>query len=192
MRAFIGVALPPESRQRLERWQHDLAASGADVKWVAPEQLHLTLKFLGEISDEQRHGVEALLGQMARREAPFRIRLEGLGAFPSIEAPRVVWVGIAQGQEVMARLAGAIDREGAALGLREEARGFSPHLTLGRVRSRQRSLAGREALTALLRDVPRSAPSPWQATTVTLYQSVLSSEGSRYHVLAELPLIGAP
>jgi len=192
IRAFVSVNLDEAMKTALARVVADLKKSGADVKWVKPENLHFTLKFLGEISDEQRHAVEMMLAQLARREAPFQIRLEGLGAFPSIEAPRVVWVGIAQGQEVMAHLAGEIDREGAALGLRKEARGFSPHLTLGRVRSRQRSLAGREVLTGLLRDVPRDAPPAWQATTVTLYQSVLSSEGSCYRVLAELLLIGTP
>ena len=186
MRAFIGIPLPGDIRACLERLQRELAASGADVKWVAPDHWHVTLKFLDEMSHEQRHAVEALLARLVRREAPFQIRLEGLGAFPSMQAPRVVWVGITQGNEALARLAGAIDREGAALDLRAEARAFSPHLTLGRVRSPR----GRAALARQLETTAWPAPAAWRVASLVLYQSVLSPEGPHYTALADIPLRG--
>ncbi len=184
MRAFLGIALSNDARMSLERFEQALASAGADVKWVEPAHVHVTLKFLDEISQEQRHGVETLVGEIARRETPFTMRLDRVGAFPSLEAPRVIWVGLAEGQDVVRRLAEAIEREGAAIGLRKEERPFSAHATIGRVRSSRR----REALVQRLRETTWKVPPPWRATSVTLYQSVLGQDGPTYTVLAELPL----
>lgn len=187
MRAFLGLALPDAVRASLDALQRELAASQADVKWVSHEHLHVTLKFLDEISEAQRQAVEALLARVARREEPFSLSLKGLGAFPSVAAPRVIWVGLAQGSEVVARIAAAIEQEGAAIPLRREERPLSPHLTLGRVRSSQ----NRQALAQRLRETAWKPPSPWRVSTVTLYQSVLSPAGARYTVIADIPL-GSP
>ncbi|MBI3021456.1 MAG: RNA 2',3'-cyclic phosphodiesterase [Candidatus Omnitrophica bacterium] len=186
MRAFIGIPLPPDVRSSLSRLQRELAASGADVKWVRPAQVHVTLKFLGEISEGERHAIEALVARVAASETPFAIRLNAFGAFPSLTAPRVVWVGVGEGGEAVARLTEAIEREGVAIPLRKEERAFSPHITLGRVRSPR----GRQALVAALRDARWDPPPPpWRVSSVTLYQSVLRPEGPQHTVLAEFPLL---
>jgi len=184
MRAFLGLALPEEVRASLAALQRRLAASQADVKWVEPSNLHVTLTFLGDISDVQRQAVERLTARVAGGDAPFELGLGSLGAFPSLEAPRVVWVGLTDGAKRLAHLADAIEREGGALSLRREERAFSPHLTIGRVRSSQR----REALAQQLRTAAWQPPPPWRVSSVTLYESVLGSVGPRYTVLAELPL----
>ena len=88
MRAFIGVSLPETVRASLAGLQRQLGESGADVKWVEPENLHVTLKFLDEITDEQRGHVEALLKQIAEGEESFMLGLKPVGAFPSVHAPR--------------------------------------------------------------------------------------------------------
>ncbi len=185
MRAFLGIALLPAIRASLERLQQGLARSGADVKWVEPSHLHVTLKFLGEISDAQRQAIEALVARVTASEAPFAIRLNALGAFPSLTAPRVVWVDAGEGGEAVARIAEAIEREGAAIPLRKEEHPFSPHITLGRVRSPR----GRQALVAALQDARWEPPPPWRVSAVTLYESVLRPDGPHYTVLAELPLL---
>jgi 2'-5' RNA ligase len=184
VRAFLGIAIPPEGRGALARLEEALGRSGADVKWVAPAHLHVTLKFLDEIAEEQRHGVETMVGEVAGRFAPFTLRLDRVGAFPSLGAPRVIWVGLGGGTESVGRLAEAIERGGAAMGLRQEARPFSAHVTIGRVRSPRR----REALVQRLQETPWDAPPPWRVTSVTFYQSVLSPAGPTYTVLAEIPL----
>ena len=185
MRAFIGIALPDDVRTCLAQLQRHLATSGADVKWVESAHVHVTLKFLDEMSQEQRRGVEAMMAEIARREAPFTMRLEHVGAFPSLEAPRVIWVGVAEGRDVVGRLAEIIERDAQAMGLRKEARPFSAHATIGRVRSPRR----REALAQLLRSTSWESPPPWRATSVTLYESVLRPDGPDYTVLAELPFV---
>ena len=184
MRAFVGIHLPEDVRASLAQLQRELAQSRADVKWVAPEHLHVTLKFLDEISDAQRQAVETLLGRLAGSEEPFPLVVSSVGAFPSIESPRVIWVGLAEGRERLTRMAQAIEREGAAIPLRKEERPLSPHLTLGRVRSPN----NRHALVQRLRDTVWQPPTPWQVATLTLYQSTLGPSGPHYTALAEIPL----
>ena len=184
MRAFIAVSLPDHVRESLGRLQQQLARSGADVAWVAPDRLHLTLKFLGEISDAQRPQIEAVAALIAHRQPQFQANLSGVGAFPSLTAPRVVWVGIEEGKDQFIRMAAGIEEEGQALGLRREEHPFSAHLTLGRVRSPN----GRPALVNALQNASWQPPAGWTVSTVTVYQSVLSSNGPTYSILAELPL----
>lgn len=186
MRAFVAVDLPAHVRSALAELQQDLARSNADVKWVEPPNLHVTLKFLGEITDDERRAVEALLQRVAGETPPFALTLEELGAFPSVAAPRVLWVGIREGKEPVVRMAEAIEREGAAIPLPRDARPFAAHVTLGRVRSPRH----RQALAQRLRDAAWRAPDPWEVTTLTLYQSVLGPAGPRYTVLADVPLSG--
>ncbi len=186
MRAFLGLSLPEDVRASLAALQRALAASQADVKWVEPPNLHVTLTFLDEISDAQRHAIERLVARVAGHEEPFLLGLGSLGAFPSLESPRVVWVGLTEGSARLARLAEAIEREGGAISLGRGERSFAPHLTLGRVRSPRR----RDALAQQLRTAAWQPPAPWRVTAVTFYQSILTANGPRYAMLAEVPLTG--
>ena len=187
MRAFIGIPLPEPVRHALAGLQRELAQSSADVKWVERDHLHVTLKFLGEISEPQREAIEALLLRVAREEGPFALSLAGVGAFPSMAAPRVLWVGAMEGREQVVRLAGAIEREGAAIPLPREDRPYAAHVTLGRVRS------GRHLheLAQRLQQCAWPPQGPWRVTSVTFYQSILGSAGPHYTVLADVPLGGA-
>lgn len=184
MRAFIGIALPSSVRNSLAALQQELARSGADVKWVQSEQLHVTLTFLGEITEAQRQAIEAMLKDVCAREQSFMLGLEGVGAFPTVAAPRVIWAGISEGREAVVRIAQAIQQQGARIPLSKGERPFAAHVTIGRVRSPRQ----RRELTQQLRTVGLEAMAPWRVETVTLYQSVLSSSGPTYSVLAEVPL----
>jgi 2'-5' RNA ligase len=186
MRAFIAIPLPSAVQAAVALAIDNLAASGADVKWVAPQLLHLTLKFLGEITDEQRTGVEQVMRRVAAAEPAFQMDLAGLGAFPRMSAPQVVWVGIGAGRDAAARIAAALEQGCAdALGMAGSGRRFTAHVTLGRVRR------SREKLAALAGRLQRSAwepPPAWSARSLVLYQSVLGRDGSTYTALAEAPL----
>lgn len=186
MRAFIAMALPDEVRLALTELQRDLATSRADVKWVGQSQLHLTLRFLGEVTDEQRGAVERLLAQVGQRHAPFSLRLNGVGAFPSPGAPRVVWVGVTEGQAEVTQLAKTLEEGIQVLGLPKAERPFSAHVTLGRVRSPRR----RKPLTALLAEAPWQPPAAFRVEAMRLYQSVLSPHGPHHTVLADVLLTG--
>jgi len=184
MRAFIGIALPDAVRSSLVGLQRQLGESGADVKWVEAGNLHVTLKFLDEITEEQRGHVEALLGRLAGGEAPFTLGLKPVGAFPSVRAPRVVWVGLEEGRESAVRIAEKIEQGCQTHRLRREERPFAAHVTLGRVRSPRRC----EALAQRFQTLAWEPPEPFQVTALTLYRSDLHSSGPRYTALAEVPL----
>ena len=184
MRAFIGITLPDSVRSSLASLQRYVGESSADVKWVEPDHLHVTLKFLDEITDEQRRHVEALLGRIASGQPPFLLAMDRVGAFPAVTAPRVLWVGLSEGKESVIRITESIEREGHAIPLPREERPFAAHVTLGRVRTPR----NRQALTERLRGVVWQPPAPWHVTSVTLYQSVLGATGPRYSVLADIPL----
>ena len=184
MRAFIGIGLPEHVRASLAAIQAELGGSGADVKWVAAALLHVTLKFLDEITDAQRQSVEALLHRVAGSEQAVTLGIAGVGAFPSVSAPRIVWVGLSEGGDRLARIVAMIEAEGRSLGLRREERPFTPHLTLGRVRSSM-NLA---ALTQRLQAIEWVPPQAWLVSSLTLYQSVLSASGPAYTVLGEFLL----
>ena len=184
MRAFIGISLPQDVRASLAQVIGDLSRGTTGVRWVAPESLHITLKFLGEISEAQREPVEGLVRQAAATQRVFTARLESIGAFPSLRSPRVIWAGVADGAASVAALAGTIEQGCRRLGFSAEERPFSAHVTLGRVASSRpdRSLIER------LSSVAWEAPAPWPVTAVTVYRSHLASTGVRYETLAEAPL----
>src|SRR3979409_1993077 len=129
MRIFIGIDLGSEVRARIERVLEGVEGFAPEARWVRPESLHITLKFIGEQSPEQ---VDAVAERLRRIEASgFEIGIGGYGFFPTAKAPRVFWIGIHTGPQ-LAELAGSIDMATAELGIPREGRPFSPHLTLAR------------------------------------------------------------
>lgn len=187
MRAFLGIALPDAVRSSLVSLQRQLGESGADVKWVEPDHLHVTLKFLEEITDEQRRRVEELLTRVAEGGGSFTLGLKQVGAFPGAGAPRVLWVGVHEGRETVVRIAQAIEQGCQTIGLRREERPFAAHVTLGRVRSLRR----RERLVQCLQVAAWEPPEPFEVSALTLYRSELHPSGPRYTVLAAFPLAAA-
>ncbi|HBQ38923.1 MAG TPA: RNA 2',3'-cyclic phosphodiesterase [Candidatus Omnitrophica bacterium] len=183
MRAFLAVELPADIRRSLADLQSQLAKTRADVKWTEEENLHITMRFLGEITGPQRQGLEEMLRRAASRHHATTVQLDGLGAFPSVDSPRVLWVGIREGQEELTKIAQEIEQGVTALGLPKEDHQFSAHVTLGRVRSPKH----RAQLVAAMRAVTWTRPEPFMATHLTLFQSTLTSAGARYTPLVKFP-----
>ncbi|MBI3323854.1 MAG: RNA 2',3'-cyclic phosphodiesterase [Candidatus Omnitrophica bacterium] len=184
MRTFIAIELPPALRAHLAQLQADLRRGGADVKWVREDQLHVTLRFLGEITETQRQAVEGVLRDVAADMAAFEARLSHVGAFPSISSPRVIWVGVGEGGQTMMQLAQAIETALAGVGVPKEERPFEAHMTLGRVRS-LRHLA---QLIDRLKQPAWTPPTAFTVDHITLFHSALSSAGPTYTVLARIDL----
>ena len=157
------------------------------VAWVAPGNLHLTLKFLGAVPEERIEAIAGALSTSAPDLHPFEARIRGLGAFPSAVKPRVIWAGVHDGAAEMTTLAGRVDAALAPLGFAREERPFSPHVTLGRVRQPRRDPALAEALAgAIAREFGRM-----RVPGAFLMRSELSPRGARYSELAKVPL-GVP
>src|SRR5882762_10583148 len=136
MRIFIGIDLDPEVRARIERFVEGVGGFASEARWVRPEALHITLKFIGEQPPER---VEAITERLRRMEgSAFEIQAGGYGFFPTAKAPRVFWIGIHAGPQ-LAELAESIDIAAAELGVPREDRPYSPHLTLARAGAGRRS-----------------------------------------------------
>ena len=135
LRTFIAIELDEELRENLRRLQSGLRERVAprSVRWVRPEGVHLTLKFLGDTPAGEVDEVKAALAIAASQIEPFTFYVGGLGCFPNSRRPRVVWVGIQEPTGRLARLREAIEDQVAPLGFPTERRSFHPHLTLGRV-----------------------------------------------------------
>jgi 2'-5' RNA ligase len=175
--------LPEPLRERLGREIGRLRAVANDVGWVADANLHVTVKFLGQIDEAWVPAVAEALGAVAARVAAFEMAVRGLGAFPSPARPRVVWAGL-EGAEPLAALAGEVDGALAALGIPREARAFAAHVTLGRAREPRRNVALAEALA---RPVEFGR---LPVTRLSLMRSELQPGGSRYTELAAVLLSG--
>ncbi len=184
IRCFIGIALDETARVRVRHYQDTLIASGADVKWVEPHNLHISLKFIGAVSSETLPKITASLEGVAQKHHPFEISLAGSGAFPSLRAPRVIWIGISRGKNDLTKLFVNIESALAPEGIAQEARAFSPHLTLGRVRSPKNGTSLREAL-----EEEFCGDGAWKVKEFILFKSLLSSRGPRYEILRIYNLI---
>jgi 2'-5' RNA ligase len=196
MRIFIGIDLDPEVRARIARFLEGVQGFASDARWVRPESLHITLKFIGEQAPEQ---VEAIAERLRRVEgSAFDIRCGGYGFFPTAKAPRVFWIGIHAGPQ-LAEVAASVDAATAELGIPREDRPFSPHLTLARGGAGRSSGApkwrkgdGPNSIFATL-EKRLAAMGEIDFGTMTtlefiLYQSQLSPGGSKYTKLRRFAL----
>jgi 2'-5' RNA ligase len=184
MRAFIAIDITPEIREQIGNFIQCNRDALAGARWVRAEGVHITLKFLGEITDKQKQGVEAALGHI--RAASFDLTVCGLGFFPSERRPRVFWVGIEAG-ETLSLLASAIDDALLPLGFEKEKRAFTPHLTLARLDPAAKT--GNPA-SAAQRFMERQQPNfgTMTASEFFLFQSKLSPRGAQYTKLARFRL----
>jgi len=181
MRAFIAIELSPEIRDSLAQTQSHLKYSGADVKWVNKENVHLTLKFLGEITEESSEKIKSILDEIANSVKPFEISIKDIGAFPKIEFPKVIWAGLDRGAAEASVIAGKIDDALSKVGFQKESRPFTAHLTIGRVRS----LKNKEALKEKIDSYCIPDDSNQLIRSITLFQSTLTPKGSIYTKLHE-------
>jgi RNA 2',3'-cyclic 3'-phosphodiesterase len=192
MRIFVGIDLDSEIRAGIARFLDGVRGFAPDVRWVRPESLHLTLKFIGEQKPDRVEAIQERLRGI--QGASVEIRLAGYGFFPTPKSPRVFWIGIEAGPE-LAELAANIDASVAELGISREDRPFSPHLTLARTGSgspRWRKGDGPNLTFATL-EKRLAAMAPLDFGTMTarefyLYQSQLSPGGSKYTKLQKFAL----
>jgi RNA 2',3'-cyclic 3'-phosphodiesterase len=184
IRAFLAIELPEVLRVGLAQVQEELKRSRADVRWVPVGNIHLTLKFFGNVPDDEIEALAAAARQAAAEAAPLELQATGAGAFPSPTAPRVVWLGLGGDLLPLTQLFYRLEKAFAALGYPPEGRAFNPHLTLGRVKSP----ANRDKLARLLEKLPPLSWPPFTVEELILFQSVLSPQGSKYTPLEVIKL----
>jgi RNA 2',3'-cyclic 3'-phosphodiesterase len=183
VRAFIALDFPPEIYQRLEEVENELKRRIPEgvVRWVPAYNVHLTLKFLGDVSLANVEVLKKTLQAEARSKPAFDLRISDLGAFPSIHRPRVIWVGV-QAPTALAALQRGIENETYRLGYMMEERQFAPHLTLGRV-SRNASAQDARAIGQALTEYQPGLLGDVHILKVHLYRSDLRPTGAVYSKL---------
>ena len=173
MRTFIAVFPPPEVREALFRVARDLPAS-KDFRLVGPEKIHLTLKFLGDVAEDDLGRVTQALEPIRERHEPFEVSTSGFGAFPSEGRARILWAGVGEGSGPLRALASDVEDLLEPAGFEREGRPYMPHLTLGRARGRQVKLDEADKPSPALRfTVPR----------LDLVRSVPGEHGVTYSIL---------
>ncbi len=186
MRIFIAIDIPEALKKEIGKVQLELRNTGADVRWVRPECLHLTLKFLGEIKPEELASISQRLRDSIRDINPFRFSINSLGAFPRPNTPRVVWVGVTPEQESLNELNKRIEDTLVPLGFSKEDRPFTPHLTIGRLRSG----SYREKLSKKIDELKDISIGKVEVKKILIMESHLSPHGARYECKEEIELQG--
>ena len=184
MRLFVGINFPKKQRAKMHRAARPLRERDLPVRWVDPDNFHVTLKFLGEVRREQVEGVTNAIERAAASTEPFQTGIGGFGAFPTVRKPRVIWLGVGASPELRC-LKQDLEWALGDAGFPAETRSFHPHVTLGRARDSGGAGAFRD-----LDDVFASLEfeDELKIRSVDLIRSRMSREGPRYSVVASARL----
>ena len=187
IRSFIAIELPDELKLKLGQLKARLqSGEQSPVKWVDPDSIHLTLKFLGNIASDRIGEITRALEQAARTVPPFRLEVKDLGAFPNLKRVQVVWVGISGQMDKLGQLQQGIESNLAQLGFTPESRPFTPHLTLARLRDRV-PLEERQRFGQLIGETTFEAGTI-KVDAISLMRSQLTREGAIYNRISSASL----
>ena len=186
MRIFLAVFPPPEVQRAVHAATEALKRPGDSVSWVRRENLHYTLRFMGELGEDGARRVKEAADDAARTGTPFAAALGALGAFPNARRARVLWVGMTEGAEPLTAIARALESALARKGFEAADHPFSAHLTIGRVREPRADWTERLATVGV-----EAAAALFMVDRLCVVESRLSPQGSTYTVLHEAPLARA-
>ncbi len=188
IRAFLALEITEELRKEIGLIQDLLKKTGADVKWVLPKNLHLTLKFLGETPLDTIEDITSGLKKTTREISSFTLSVEELGAFPAIGNPRIIWIGIKEGKDQTIELAARLEDVLGGLGFEKDKRPFSHHLTLGRKKSGLNTYH----LVKQLKTYRPSKKMLQEVTALHFIKSTLTPQGPVYETIDRFPFARKP
>jgi 2'-5' RNA ligase len=186
LRSFLAIELPKAILHKIEEVQEDLKSSHADVRWASPEKIHLTLKFFGNIGESRIEPIVKSIEGPIRTTSPFSLTIRGMGAFPHLKNPRVIWVGLVDGNGMLAPFQRQLEIQFEKIGFQAEDRPFHPHLTLGRMKSSR----GKEELVWRIEKHGEEEFGDFQVERMLLFKSDLRPTGPIYTPLKEMKLGG--
>jgi 2'-5' RNA ligase len=186
IRSFLAIELPRTILEKIEEVEGDLRSSHADVRWVNPGKIHLTLKFFGNIDESKIDPIVKSVEGTTQIVSPFSLKVRGMGAFPHFKNPRVIWMGLVDAKEVLIFLQKKLETEFEKIGFESEERPFHPHLTLGRMKSNR----GRDDLVGRMEKYREEEFGDFQVEKVILFKSDLRPSGPIYTPLREVKLGG--
>ena len=182
VRTFIALVIPAAWKEYLRAVESDLSERMVGISWVKPENMHLTVRFLGDLGEDGVRRAGEAVRRGAEEHHDFQAWLGPLGAFPSIRRPRILWAGIQDGAEDAIALAKDVNRSLERAGFGPADKPFKPHITLARVRERE------EGVEAFGRYVPPEPPGPALFDRILVMKSDLHPAGARYTALEEIRL----
>jgi len=185
MRTFIAIELPDNIKKEIEQLQAPFKKTGAFVSWVKPANIHVTLKFLGEVPEDKINEVFSATEKALEGAKKFTMSLKGTGVFPNLKRPRVIWIGTGSGEEELSHLAKRIEEEMEKIGFSREKRKFSAHFTIGRVKSPKNI----EKLMELVESTDFHTEDI-EVNEVVVMKSQLHPAGAIYTPLKKVPLSG--
>lgn len=184
IRTFIAVELPQSLKADIQELQDTLKQEGLHLRWVRPQNIHLTLKFLGNIDVKKIPGITNTLTQAVRSQTAFSLTPQGLGFFPNLKNPKVMWIGVGGDTAELMALQRSIDQALDVLGFAKEKRPFKGHLTIGRTKGRIDS----RKLSNTLKNYGMFASDPFKVERIALIKSELRPQGPIYTPLERVPL----
>lgn len=184
IRTFVAIELPEDIRADIRKLQHDFTSYRFDIRWVIPLNMHLTLTFLGDIDPSNIEAVGRVLSETAAHYPIFELRPRGMGVFPNIRRPRIIWTGIAGQTDVLRSVQKSVANALDPLGFAAEKRPYRGHLTLGRVKSR----IDQSRLVDALRTHQEFVSEAFSVERLVMFKSELHPGGPSYTKLCEMPL----
>jgi RNA 2',3'-cyclic 3'-phosphodiesterase len=179
-RLFFAISLPDTIKEIINTQEKELIKSGSGIKWVNQENLHITLKFLGEVPLAKIDSLKKIIDQNFNSQKTFKASLVNIGAFPSIDSPQIIWAGFNTENNILAQLVEKLETELSGLGFKKEVRKFQTHATIGRARSKQNMTSLIERIRTINEDHKRY---DFQIDNLTLFESKLSPKGPKYSIL---------
>lgn len=178
MRTFLAVEIPKHIRKKIDNFIQEEKNKGLPIKWVKFENLHVTLKFLGEIDEKKKEEITLLIQEISKNNASFQMHLEKLGCFPTPRNPRVLWIGVKQGSENLCNIAHELEEKLSQFGFKKEKR-FHAHLTIGRIKKfcKIDDILAKDIKTEI-----------FPANSIILFKSTLRPEGPIYEALEKFTL----
>lgn len=183
IRCFIAVDIPASIKKDISDLVDFLKKHDADIKWVSADNLHITLKFLGNTPEKLITGIRDKIYSVVKSYQPFYIKIKGTGVFPNNKYPRVCWIGI-QYPDIFLKLQKDIDKSLKQLGFKEDDRDFKPHLTIGRIRSQK-------GISNIIKELDNNSLKDFgdvSVDSIKIMRSILKPGGSEYSCLYEIKL----
>jgi 2'-5' RNA ligase len=186
IRSFLAIELPGLILRKIGEVQGGLKSSRADARWTNPETIHLTLKFFGNIEESRIDSIFKSIEEPIRSTPPFSLKVRGVGAFPHLKNPRVIWIGLVDEREALTSLQKQIETYLEKIGFQPEDRPFRPHLTMGRMKSSR----GKEELAERMERYREEEFGDFEVERVVLFKSDLRPSGPIYTPLGDVRLGG--
>ena len=184
IRSFVAIEISPDIKAHIKGVQNEFKASTSDVRWVRSEGMHLTLKFLGGIEQERIPEIANVLKECSTATGPFSLGIRSLGAFPNETNPKVIWIGVEDESGRLQAVQQAMEKGLSAIGFKAEKRAFTPHLTLGRLKSPK----GKRAISQQLEASRKYDCGTFAVKEICLFKSDLKPSGAVYTKLKTFEL----